>query len=69
MVFESAEAPLRSASTDFPWVDFANFKTLGGERYRLRFYVDAQNAQAIIRNDFTCEATGHLGSMRAIRDA
>lgn len=63
----AVEAQLRSpASADFPWGHVAGVEILGGDRYRLRSYVDAQNAfGALIRNNFTCDATGRPGSMRA----
>jgi hypothetical protein len=63
----AVEAQLRSpASADFPWGHVANVQILGGDRYGLRSYVDAQNAfGALIRNNFTCIATGKPGSMEA----
>jgi len=47
------------ATADFPFGNATNTEALGGNRYRLRSYVDAQNGfGAKLRNNFVCIAEG-----------
>jgi len=53
-------ARLRSpGSADYPWDHVGKVQNIGGNRYRLQSYVDAQNAfGALIRTNFVCTAEG-----------
>jgi hypothetical protein len=48
-----------SGSADYPWDLVRGVHNVGGDRYRLQSYVDAQNAfGAKLRTHFACTAEG-----------
>ena len=65
------ESRLRSPGTaDFPFGHASNVEAVGDNRYRLRSYVDSQNAfGATVRTNFDCVVTGtgnDLGNYRLV---
>lgn len=59
---------LRSpASADFPWAHAGRVTALGGGQYRIRSYVDAQNAfGAEVRTDFVCTVQRSSGRWQLV---